>query len=95
MREEGNLGRITAGIQNRGTETVNSPVLEITAGRETRRFYLGSLAPGQTVGESITFDLLRARQEGGISAGAGVSVRGDQRSENDVWTGYFRISKEK
>ena len=95
MREEGNLGRITAGIQNRGTETVNSPVLEITAGRETRKFYLGSLAPGQTVGDSVTFDLARARQEGGIHAGAAVNVRGDQRPGNDIWTGYFRISKEK
>ena len=95
LKEEGNVGRITAGIQNRGTETVNSPVLEITAGRETRKFYLGSLAPGQTVGDSVTFDLLRARQEGGISAGAAVNVRGDQRPGNDIWTGYFRISKEK
>ena len=93
MKEEGNIGRITAGIQNRGTETVNSPVLEITAGRETRKFYLGSLGPGQTAGESLTFDLVRARQEGGLGAGAAVNVRGDQRPGNDLWTGYFRISK--
>ena len=95
FKEEGTQGRILVGIQNLGTESVNSPVLEITAGRETRKFYLGSLAPGQTAGESVPFDLMRARQEGGISAGAAVSVRGDQRPGNDLWTGYFRISKEK
>ena len=93
MKEEGSVGRITAGIQNRGTETVNSPVLEITAGNERRKFYLGSLAPGQTRAESMTFDFGRARQDGGIGAGAAVSVRGDQRNGNDLWTGYFRISK--
>ena len=93
LKEEGSLGRITAAMQNRGTETVNSPVLEITAGNERRKFYFGSLMPGQTVAESLTFDLARARQEGGIGAGAAVSVRGDQRSGNDLWTGYFRISK--
>ena len=93
LREEGTLGKITVGVQNRGTETVNSPSLEITAGSERRKFYFGSLAPGQTAAETLTFDLARARLEGGISAGAGAEVRGDQRPENDLWTGYFRISK--
>lgn len=93
LKEEGSLGRVTAAMQNRGTETVNSPVLEITAGNERRKFYFGSLMPGQTVAESLTFDLVRARQEGGIGAGAAASVRGDQRTGNDLWTGYFRISK--
>ena len=93
LKEEGSLGRITAAMQNRGTETVNSPVLEITAGNERRKFYFGSLMPGQTLAESLRFDLGRARQEGGISAGAAAIVRGDQRSGNDLWTGYFRISK--
>lgn len=92
LKEEGNLGRISAAIQNRGTETVNSPVLEIIAGNSRRKFYFGSLAPGQTVAESMTFDLTRAREDGGIAAGAVVSVRGDQRNENDLWSGYFRIS---
>lgn len=41
----------------------------------------------------MTFDLTRARQEGGIGAGAAVSVRGDQQSKNDLWSGFFRISK--
>jgi len=93
LREEGTLGKITVGVQNRGTETVNSPSLEITAGSERRKFYFGSLAPGQTAAETLTFDLARARLEGGIAAGAGAEVRGDQRPENDLWTGYFRISK--
>lgn len=92
LREDGNVGRITAAIQNRGTESVNSPVLEITAGNERRKFYFGSLAPGQTAAETLTFDLARARQEGGIGAGAAVQVRGDQRGANDLWSGYFRIS---
>jgi len=91
LKEEGNLGKILVAIQNRGTETVNSPVLEITAGTSRRKFYFGSLAPGQTVAESMTFDLTRARQDGGIAVGAVVSVRGDQRNENDLWSGYFRI----
>ena len=95
IKEEGQVGRITVGIQNRGTETANSPVLEIMVGREKRRFYLRSLVPGESVAESVTFDLLRARQEGGVSAGVVANVRGDQRSGNDVWTGYFRISKKK
>ena len=94
MKEEGNLGKITVGVQNRGTETVNSPSLEITAGSERRKFYFGSLAPGQTAAETLTFDLVRARLEGGIAAGASAEVRGDQHSENDLWAGYFRISKE-
>lgn len=95
LKEEGVVGRVTAGIQNRGTETVNSLVLEISAGNERRKFYFGSVAPGATVTESMNLDLGRARQEGGIGAGASVSVRGDQRPGNDLWSGYFRISKEK
>ena len=95
MKEEGQQGRIFAGVQNRGTETVNSPVLEITAGSETRRFYFGSIGPGQTMAESMTFDLGRVRADGGIGAGAAVQVRGDQRSGNDLWSGFFRFSKEK
>jgi len=95
LREEGSQGRILVGIQNRGTETLNSPSLEISAGEERRKFYFGSLAPGGTAMESMSFDLARARQEGGIGAGAAVSVRGDQQGSNDLWSGYFRISKEK
>ncbi len=95
LKEEGSVGRILVGMQNRGTETVNSPSLEITAGGERRKFFFGSLAPGQTASQSMTFDLFRARQEGGIAAGAAVEVRGDQRNGNDLWSGYFRISKEK
>ena len=95
LKEEGSLGRILVGIQNRGTETVNSPSLEISAGDEKRKFYFGSLAPGGTATESMTFDLTRARQDGGVGAGAAVGVRGDQEGKNDLWSGYFRISKEK
>lgn len=95
LKEEGSVGRILAGVQNRGTETVNSPSLEITVGAERRKFYFGSLAPGQTATQTMTFDLFRARQEGGIAAGAAAEVRGDQRNGNDLWSGYFRISKEK
>jgi hypothetical protein len=86
---------VVVGIQNRGTETVNSPVLEIMVGNDRRKFYFGSLAPGQTTSEAVTLDLTRARQEGGISAGASVEVRGDQRNANDLWSGFFRISKER
>ena len=95
LRPEGDQGSLVVGIQNRGTETVNSLSLEITAGEERKKFYFGSLAPGSTATQSMMVDLSRARQQGGISAGAGVSVRGDQRPGNDLWTGYFRISKEK
>ena len=95
LKEEGSQGRILVGIQNRGTETVNSPSLEISAGEKRRKFYFGSLAPGATAMESMSFDLTRARQEGGIGAGGAVSVRGDQQSSNDLWSGYFRFSKEK
>jgi len=93
LKEEGSMGRITAAMQNRGTETALSPSLEITAGKDRRKFYFGPLKPGQTVGESLAFDMTRARQEGGVGAGAAVSVQGDQRTGNDLWTGYFRISK--
>lgn len=95
LKEEGSTGRIMVGIQNRGTETVNSCVLEISAGNERRKFYFGSLSPGGTGMEGMNFDLGQARQEGGIGAGAVVSVRGDQRVGNDLWSGYFRISKGK
>lgn len=95
LKQEGSQGRVVVGIQNRGTETVNSPVLEIMVGNDRRKFYFGSLAPGQTTSEAVTLDLTRARQEGGISAGASVEVRGDQRNANDLWSGFFRISKER
>ena len=95
LKEEGSVGRILAGVQNRGTETVNSPSLEITVGGERRKFYFGSLAPGQTASESMTFDLFRARQAGGVAARAAVEVRGDQRNDNDLRSETFRISKEK
>jgi hypothetical protein len=95
LKEEGSVGRILAGVQNRGTETVNSPSLEITVGGERRKFYFGSLAPGQTASESMTFDLFRARQEGKIKIEVIVAVRGDQRNDNDQISEEFRISKDK
>lgn len=91
---EGQQGRILVGIQNRGNETVNSPSLEITVGAERRKFYFGSLAPGQTASESMSFDWARARQAGNIQAGAVVTVRGDQQENNNSWMGYFRIPTE-
>ncbi|NBR71104.1 MAG: hypothetical protein EBQ51_08740 [Verrucomicrobia bacterium] len=88
-------GNVTVAVQNRGTETVNSPVIEITAGGATRKFYPGSLAPGQSMEESVQFDPVRAKQEGGVRIGANVEApRGsDQRSANDMWSGWFKISK--
>lgn len=88
-------GKLTVAIQNRGTETVNSPVFEIGVGESTRKFYPGSLAPGQSVAESLAFDPGRARQEGGVAGSASVQApRGsDQRPANDLWSGYFKISK--
>ena len=88
-------GKLTVAVQNRGTETVNSPVLEIGVGGGSRKFYLGSLAPGQSIAESVQFDPVRARQEGGIAAFASIQApRGtDQKSANDLWSGYFKMSK--
>jgi len=88
-------GKVTVAVQNRGTETVNSPTIEITAGGTTRKFYPGSLAPGQSMAESLQFDAARAKQEGGVQVGANVEApRGsDQRSGNDMWSGWFKISK--
>jgi len=88
-------GKLTVAVQNRGTETVNSPVLEIGVGGSSRKFYLGSLAPGQSAAESVQFDAVRARQDGGIAGHASIQApRGaDQRSGNDLWSGYFKISK--
>lgn len=88
-------GKLTVAVQNRGTETVNSPVLEIAAGGNSRKFYLGSLAPGQSLAETVQFDGVRAKQDGGIAGTASVQApRGsDQRSGNDLWSGYFKISK--
>ncbi|NBS14088.1 MAG: hypothetical protein EBT57_04635 [Verrucomicrobia bacterium] len=88
-------GKLTVAVQNRGTETVNSPVLEIGVGGNSRKFYLGSLAPGQSVAESVQFDPVRAKQDGGIAGHASVQApRGlDQRPGNDLWSGYFKISK--
>ena len=88
-------GKLTVAVQNRGTETVNSPVLEIGVGGSSRKFYLGSLAPGQSVAESVQFDGVRARQDGGIAGSASIQApRGsDQRPGNDLWSGYFKISK--
>jgi thermitase len=87
-------GKVTVSVQNRGTETVNSPTIEITAGGATRKFYPGSLAPGQSMAESVQFDAVRAKQEGGIRIGTNVEApRGsDQRSGNDMWSGWYKIS---
>lgn len=88
-------GRVTVAVQNRGTETVNSPTIEITVNGATRKFYPGSLAPNQSMAESVQFDATRARQEGSVYVGANVEVpRGsDTRNANDMWTGGFTISK--
>ena len=87
-------GKVTVAVQNRGTETVNSPTIEITAGGTTRKFYPGSLAPRQSMAESVQFDAVRAKQEGGIRIGANVEApRGsDHRSGNDMWSGWYKIS---
>lgn len=87
-------GKVTVAVQNRGTETVNSPTIEITAGGTTRKFYPGSLAPGQSMAESVQFDAVRAKQEGGVRIGTNVEApRGsDQRSGNDMWSGWYKIS---
>ena len=88
-------GKVTVAVQNRGTETVNSPTIEITAAGTTRKFYPGSLAPGQSMAESLQFDAARAKQEGGVRVGANVEApRGsDQRSGNDMWSGWFKMGK--
>jgi len=88
-------GKATVAVQNRGTETVNSPTIEITVGGTTRKFYPGSLAPGQSMAESLQFDAARAKQEGGVRVGANVEApRGsDQRSGNDMWSGWFKMGK--
>jgi len=91
LKEDGPQARLQVGVQNRGTETVNSPSLEIQAGGERRKFFFGSLAPGQTGMESINLDLVRARQQGGIGVEAEVGVRGDLRKDNNSWAGFFRI----
>jgi subtilisin family serine protease len=88
-------GKVTVAVQNRGTETVSSPVIEIRAGEKTRKFYPGSLAPGQSMEEFVQFDPVRAKQEGGIAVGANVEAPkgSDQRNKNDMWSGWFKISK--
>jgi subtilisin family serine protease len=88
-------GKLTVAVQNRGTETVNSPTLEITAGGSSRKFFPGSIAPGQSMAESVQFDVVRAKQEGGVAAAAAVQApRGtDQQSGNDLWSGWFKMSK--
>lgn len=93
MREEGSRGQILVGVQNRGTETVNSPSLEITVGGDHKKYYFGPLAPNNTFTQEMAFDLTRARQDGGIATAAVVHVSGDQQGGNDSWAGYFRISK--
>jgi subtilisin family serine protease len=88
-------GKLTVAVQNRGTETVNSPTLEITVGGNSRKFFPGSIAPGQSIAESVQFDVFRAKQEGGVAAAAAVQApRGtDQQAGNDLWSGWFKMSK--
>jgi hypothetical protein len=45
--------------------------------------------------ESVQFDPIRAKQEGGIGVGANVEAPrgGDTRNQNDLWSGWFKISK--
>ena len=95
MTTSGDMGQITVAVQNRGTETVNSPSLEITVGGSSRKFFPGSIAPGQSIAESVQFDVVRAKQEGGVAAAAAVQApRGtDQQAGNDLWSGWFKMSK--
>ena len=95
MTTSGDMGQITVAVQNRGTETVNSPSLEITVGGSSRKFFPGSIAPGQSIAESVQFDVVRAKQEGGVAAAAAVQAsRGtDQQMGNDLWSGWFKMSK--
>ena len=88
-------GKVTVAFQNRGTETVNSPTFEITVGEQTRKFYPGSIGPGESLAESVQFDPLRGKQQGGIGVGANVEAPrgGDTRNKNDMWSGWFKISK--
>jgi len=88
-------GKLTVAVQNRGTETVNSPTLEITVGGNSRKFFPGSIAPGQSIAESVQFDVFRAKQEGGVAVAAAVQApRGtDQQAGNDLWSGWFKMSK--
>ena len=88
-------GKLTVVVQNRGTETVNSPVLEIEVRGDTRRFYLGSIAPGQSVGETVRFDGVRAKQDGKIAWSTAIRLpRGkDLRTDNDNARGEFKIPK--
>ncbi|MCX6935340.1 MAG: hypothetical protein NTZ01_03985, partial [Verrucomicrobia bacterium] len=95
MTINGNAGLITVGVQNRGTEIVNSPTFEIMVGGSSRKFYPGSLALGQSMAEAVQFDVIRARQDGGVSVNASIQApRGtDQRPGNDMWSGWFKVSK--
>ena len=95
MTTLGNVGQITVAIQNRGTETVNSPTIEITVNGAMRKFYPGSLAPNQSMAESVQFDAVRAKQEGRVYVDANVEVPrvGDTRNSNDKWTDEFIIPK--
>jgi hypothetical protein len=45
--------------------------------------------------EFVQFDPIRAKQEGGIAVGANVEAPkgSDQRNKNDMWSGWFKISK--
>lgn len=88
-------GKVTVTVQNRGTETVNSPTIEMTVNGATRKFYPGSLAPNQSMAESVQFDPARAKLEGRVYVGANVEApRGsDQRPGNDMWTGGFIMGK--
>ncbi|NDB95884.1 MAG: hypothetical protein EBZ78_06965 [Verrucomicrobia bacterium] len=99
MTTSGDMGQITVSVQNRGTETVNSPTLEITVGGSSRKFFPGSIAPGQSIAESVQFDLVRAKKEEGVAARAEVyAPRGtDERTDNNYWpkdggTAWFKIS---
>jgi hypothetical protein len=92
-------GKLTVAVQNRGTETVNSPTLEITVGGNSRKFFPGSIAPGQSIVESVQFDVVRAKKEGGVAARVEVHApRGtDERTDNNYWpkyggTAWFKIS---
>jgi len=88
-------GKLTVAVQNRGTETVNSPTLEIRVGGSSRKFFPGSIAPGQSIAESVQFDLVRAKQEGEVVVEATIQApRGtDQQTDNDRWLGRFKVSK--
>ena len=75
-------------VQNRGNEWISGATLDLDVEGRTKRFYLGSMKPGEVLTSDwfLTPDQILDKKGTLIKARVTPDGRLDSRSENDTWT---------